>query len=536
MSQSGPIIVAMSVCVSILASFTALNLSGRLVAAEHGGRRWWIISAAVALGGGTWAMHFLGMLSMPMPATYDVRLTIVSLVLPILASRRGFEIISNGGLHRNSLAAAGLLVGSGIVAMHYIGMAAMRTPGMIARYEPALVAASVMIALAAATAALWLAFRTHDTRQRLVASIMMGIAISGMHYTAMAGVTFVGTDRPIDMDPVMAPASLALAVTGVASFLLILGLVTAYFHRRLATVNAREAAALKASEERYRALIESTSDMIGLVDRDGVFTYENSSALRVLGYGEKDLIGHHPSEFVASDAVADTLQLFKACLERPGLPTTAELCLLHKDGTRHEFEVVATNFLHVPAIHGVVLNLRDITERKEMVARLEMLSETDLLTEALNRRGFARMAAREFERARRRTERLAIIMLDLDHFKAINDRFGHAAGDLVLASVAGCCRAQIRESDLLGRLGGEEFAILLTDGHVDAAHMVMTRLRKAIAAARISSIKGDVSVTASFGIATVDPASEELDSALARADTALYEAKNAGRNCIRISA
>jgi diguanylate cyclase (GGDEF)-like protein len=171
-----------------------------------------------------------------------------------------------------------------------------------------------------------------------------------------------------------------------------------------------------------------------------------------------------------------------------------------------------------------------------MMARLEMLSETDLLTQAMNRRGFTRMAEREFERARRRDERLTIIMVDLDHFKAINDRFGHAAGDLVLASVASCCRAQIRENDLLGRLGGEEFAILLTDGNVDAAHMVITRLRKAIAASRIASIKGVVSVTASFGIATVDPAREELDAALIRADAALYEAKNAGRNCIRISA
>ena len=127
-------------------------------------------------------------------------------------------------------------------------------------------------------------------------------------------------------------------------------------------------------------------------------------------------------------------------------------------------------------------------------------------------------------------------MLDIDHFKAVNDGYGHAAGDLVLAGVANCCRSHIRENDVLGRLGGEEFAILLTDGNVGAAHMVITRLRKAVAATCILSIKGEVSVTASFGVATVDAAREELDAALVRADTALYEAKEAGRNCIRISA
>lgn len=534
--QTSLIIVAASLFISVFASFTALNLSGRLLSAAPRARRWWIWAAAVALGGGTWAMHFLGMLSMQMDVAYDVRLTILSLVIPVLASRGGLTIISDSGLSRRSLAMAGPLVGMGIVAMHYIGMAAMRTPGHAVIYDQGLIAASVIIALAAATTALWLAFRTHDIRQRLAGALVMGFAISGMHYVAMAGVTFVATDRPRVINPQMAPATLALLLAAVALFLLIIALVTVYFHRKLALLTARDAAALDASEERYRALIESTSDMIGLVDRSGTFTYENSSALRVLGYGSTDLLGRRPTAFVAPDSVGDTMRLFQASLDGPGRPAIAELTLLHKDGRRREFEVVATNFLHVPAISGVVLNLRDITERKEMMARLEMLSETDLLTDALNRRGFTRMAEREFERARRRHERLTIIMVDLDHFKAINDRFGHAAGDLVLARVADCCRMQTRENDLLGRLGGEEFAILLTDGNVDAAHMIITRLRKAIAAGRVASIKGEVSVTASFGIATVDPRLEDLDAALIRADAALYEAKNAGRNCIRISA
>lgn len=534
--QTSLTIVALSVGVSIFASFTALNLSGRLLSASPRARPWWIWAAALALGGGTWAMHFLGMLAMTMEVTYDIRLTALSLLIPVLASRGGLNIICRSGLGRRPLVGAGLLVGTGIVAMHYIGMAAMRTPGHAVTYDPALTGGAVVIALAAATAALWLAFRTHDIGQRMAGSIVMGFAISGMHYTAMAGAAFVATDQTGVVNPQMDPATLAVALAFVACFLLILALVTVYFHNRLAKLSARDLAVLTAHDERYRALIESTSDMIGLVDRNGVFTYENSSALRVLGYGSKDLIGRHPTQFVAPESVGETMRLFQASLDRPAQPATAELTLLDKQGERRDFEVVATNFLHLPAIGGVVLNLRDITERKELIARLEMLSETDLLTEALNRRGFTRMAERECERARRRGERLTIIMVDLDHFKAINDRFGHAAGDLVLASVAGCCRTQIRESDLLGRLGGEEFAILLTDGNVGAAHMVITRLRKAIAASRVSSIKGDVCVTASFGIATVDPAHEELDAALIRADAALYEAKNAGRNCIRISA
>jgi diguanylate cyclase (GGDEF)-like protein/PAS domain S-box-containing protein len=529
-------ILAISVCVSIFASFTALNLSGRLMAAEPRARRWWILAAAFALGGGTWSMHFLGMLAMPIPETYDAQLTALSLLLPVVASALGFQITARSGPGWRPLSASGLLVGAGISAMHYTGMAAIRTPGLTAVYNPRFVAASIAVAIFAAISALWLAFRTHGIPQRLAASVAMGIAISGMHYVAMAGVTFDVSHLKMVGPPSIPPAIVALAVACATSLLMLLGLVTAYFDRALATLTAREADALTASEKRYRAMIESTSDLIGLVDRDGAFIYENSSASRVLGYTSEDLIGRWPTEFVAPEAEADTRQFFRTCLDRPGLPTTMELPLLAKDGRRHEFEVVATNFLDVPAVGGVVLNLRDITERKQMIERLEILSETDLLTGALNRRGFVGAALGEFERMRRQGDRLMLALIDIDHFKAVNDNYGHAAGDLVLAAVADCCRRETRECDIFARHGGEEFAILVTEGDVAGAHAMVERLRRAIAATRVSAIKAEISVTASFGVALVDPFYEGLESALARADEALYEAKNAGRDCIRISA
>src|SRR5664279_2444636 len=119
-------LVAVSIAVSIFASFTALNLTGRIIVAEPRARHWWIMAAAVALGGGTWAMHFIGMLSMDMPATYDVYLTLLSLLIPIVATSIGLHMMCRFGAGRAPLIWSGLLVGSGIVAMHYIGMAALR--------------------------------------------------------------------------------------------------------------------------------------------------------------------------------------------------------------------------------------------------------------------------------------------------------------------------------------------------------------------------------------------------------------------------
>jgi len=529
-------LVALSILVAIFASFTALSLSGRISAADRTARRWWIVAAAMALGGGTWAMHFIGMLAMNMAARYAVDLTIVSLLVPVLVSYLGLEFVSRFRTKR-ALAGSGLLVGSGIVAMHYTGMAAMKMPGVTIAYDPATVAASALIAIGAATAALWLAFRTRGTSQRAAAAVIMGIAISGMHYIGMAAARVVMDDHlPVAAQSTIQPGLLALAVAGAATFLLLLALITAFFDRKLVTLTAREADALIQSEERYRSLIESASDIIGILDCTGGFIYESSSAWRLLGYRSEEIVGRCLTDFVAADRIADAQRFLGIVLERPTTSASLELSLVHRNGDRREFEVVATNLLHVPTIAGIVVNLRDITERTQLVAQLETLSETDLLTDALNRRGFSRLAERTFERARAAGETLAVVMMDIDHFKQVNDYYGHAAGDLVLAKVAEQCRKETRTGDLMGRIGGEEFALLLAAGQVDAAPSVVRRLKAAISASTVSTIRGEVSVTASFGMAFVDPAEIELADALRYADEALYEAKNAGRDCIKVRA
>jgi diguanylate cyclase (GGDEF)-like protein/PAS domain S-box-containing protein len=531
------LLVTLSVAVAIFASFTALNLAGRLLAADKAARRWWLVAASLALGGGIWSMHFVGMLafSMPMPATYDVHLTLLSLALPILVTGAGLHALSRFGNGWRPLLAAGLLAGLGIVVMHYTGMAAMRMPGVSIGYDPVLVGISIGIAIVAATAAFWLAFRTQATWERLVAAVVMGLAIAGMHYTAMAAASFTVDDhQALHMAPVIEPAVLAIAVVSATSILLLLALVTAFFDRKLATLTAREAAALKQSEERHRALIRNASDIVAILDRDGSFIYEGSSAAHVLGYRTDDLTGRPLTHFVQAEQVASVSGHLASLQERPEAQARFELDARHTDGTWRTFEVIAKNLLDEPAIGGIVVNLRDITERRLLMAALEKLSETDPLTGASNRRGFLKLAEREFARLERTMQPLTVIMIDIDHFKQVNDTYGHAAGDLVLARVAEECRAHIRASDLLARFGGEEFIVLMADGAADDPQEIVERLRRAIAAARVPTIKGEVAVTASFGIATVETAATDLETAIRLADEALYEAKNAGRNCIKV--
>ena len=534
-----PVLVGLSVAVAILASFTALNLAGRLLVADRSARLWWIVASAIALGGGIWSMHFVGMLAfvMPMPASYDVQLTLASLLLPIVVVGAGMLTLSGFGNGLRPLLAAGLLAGLGIVAMHYSGMAAMRMPGVSISYDRGLVAGSVAIAIVAATAAFWLAFRTKRTWERLVAAVVMGFAIAGMHYTGMAAATFTMVEHvSASLRPGIDPGILAVAVGSASSILLLFGLVTAFFDRKLATLTAREALALMQSEERLRALNRHASDIVAILERRGAFTYEASSAWAILGYRTEDLLGRFLFEFIRSEQIGELRSFLGQLLLEPGAKATAELAARHADGTWRDFEVVGKNLLHDPAIGGLVINMRDISERKRLMAELERLSETDTLTNTFNRRGFLKRAEHEFRRMRRASQPLTIVMLDIDQFKGINDTYGHAAGDLVLAMVADSCRKQIRHVDVLSRFGGEEFILLLTDAPLAGARKIVERLHQALAGSRIPTIKGEVSATASFGLATVDPNSCDLETAIRLADEALYEAKNSGRNCIRVRA
>ena len=169
-------------------------------------------------------------------------------------------------------------------------------------------------------------------------------------------------------------------------------------------------------------------------------------------------------------------------------------------------------------------------DRERLLDELKMLAERDPLTGCVNRRGFDKLAVREVARSDRFGQRLAVLVLDIDHFKQVNDTYGHAAGDLVLAMIGASARTVLRETDVVARFGGEEFVVLLTDADEATAMAAAERLRLAIAAGAVPTIKGELRVTASIGVAEVDPSALDIDAALRLADERLYAAKRAGRN------
>jgi PAS domain S-box-containing protein len=330
-------LVVLSVAVAIMASFVALDLAGRIRETRGGPRIGWWLAGAVALGGGIWSMHFIAMLAFQLGTnvTYDVATTVLSLAIAIVVSGLGLLVVYGQRGTWPAILGGGILAGTGIAAMHYTGMAAMRMAARLS-YEPFLVGLSVAIAIAAATAALWLTLRQQRLWLQVGGAIIMGAAISGMHFTGMAAARFAAVEP---LGPVTANglsnAYLAVAIGVTTALLLGLALIAAFMDRRFAQAQ-REARIIEASEARYRRIFDTAA--VSIWDEDFSQVVAALDALRAKGVRDfARYFDQHP-EFVAEAAglvrVRDvnhaTLELFEArdkaevlgALDRIFLPET----------------------------------------------------------------------------------------------------------------------------------------------------------------------------------------------------------------------
>jgi NO-binding membrane sensor protein with MHYT domain len=216
-----PILIALSVGIAILGSYTGLHLAAGIGPAGGAKRKAALAGAAITIGGGIWAMHFVGMLAVSLPVTiqYDVFATLLSILISILMTGLGLTIASLATSPWLRFAGGGVLMGAGIAIMHYVGMAAIRG-GCSISYSPVLVGASVVVAILSSMLALWLAFNLAGWKQTLAASVALGVAISGMHYTGMAAASFLPAAAIVELSaPALSPALLA-SIVALAAFLI----------------------------------------------------------------------------------------------------------------------------------------------------------------------------------------------------------------------------------------------------------------------------------------------------------------------------
>jgi diguanylate cyclase (GGDEF)-like protein/PAS domain S-box-containing protein len=284
---------------------------------------------------------------------------------------------------------------------------------------------------------------------------------------------------------------------------------------------------LLASEQRLRAILEVLPYPVLIARQpDGQILFVNRKACLLLGVSANALLKSKMFDyFVNADDRHDFLTMLAAIKELREL----EIKLVAHDNREFLAEIAAIT-IDYSGQPAVLLALNDISARKQLEAELFHQASTDPLTGISNRRYFIARGEQELRRARRFARPLSVMMLDIDHFKHINDTFGHAGGDIVLQEIVRIAVTCLRNTDAIGRLGGEEFAVLMPETELHAATEVANRLRQAIADSVIAFNKASITCTTSIGVAVLQPHDGDVDALLHRADQALYIAKQDGRN------
>jgi len=367
-----PVLVAASVLVASLAAYAALLIAERMgSAADAATRRAWQAAGAIAMGTGIWAMHFVGMLafSLPVPIQYDPKITAISMVPGVVASATALHFMSRPSVGIGRLNLGGLLMGGGIGAMHYTGMAAMRMD-VAMRFEPLAFVLSIVVAHGLATLSLFVKFMlarrpsAHRLRLHVLSAAVMGCAVAGMHYTGMAASVYLpgsGSHRPgAALDPLV----FSSLVIGVTALILALAVAATFMDRRLRRVSE----ALRSSEDRAMLLLESAGDGIVGLDPVGRATFANSAALAMLGASADTLIGRPLRDVLRTPSGAPgdesappggLMGMLDSRIERRG-----EDVLERGDGSRLPVQYTKRKITHEGRDLGSVVTFRDVSEQK----------------------------------------------------------------------------------------------------------------------------------------------------------------------------
>jgi diguanylate cyclase (GGDEF)-like protein/PAS domain S-box-containing protein len=512
-----PALVALAVAICPLACVTYIGMLGRAIAARGNAQLAWIVSAAVAFGGGAWATHFIALIGFrtSLQPAFALAPTILSLAIAIAGSALATSVQILAPTVRTPWAGrvlAGSLLGGTIAAMHFTGMLALRRAGVLL-YDRDLVIASVVLGVTLSAAGMAV-----PAQRRAAAVCLLGSAIIGLHFTAMAAVQLVPwppSDEPGELVP---SSSLALAIAAVALLTLLLSLAGTMIDAHLARRTVQEA-------RRLRQFSEVTSEGI-LFCRHGLVTDANPALGRLGGWDTPAIIGWRIERLFAPEA-AELLTPLGA-----DTPTVAvETALLTHDGTTRPVELYRHSIVQDGEATAVVA-VHDISERKAAERRIGELAHYDPLTGCANRLLFRDRLAQALAMAERPGHGVALLYCDIDRFKEVNDLLGHTVGDRLLIDVANRLRARLREADTLARLGGDEFAII--QPRIEASEQTTAladRLRAAIADPfEIDGLPILIGMTVGIALHPQNGATGE--TLLRAADVALRRGKLAGRGTV----
>lgn len=547
-------LVLLAVLVCFVASIVAVSIFHRAIAARARTRLIWIAIAGAAIGYGIWATHFVAMLAYEPGVTtgYGIVLTASSLAAAMLLTSVGFGV-AVGTSGRWRAAAGGVIIGGGIASMHYLGMWALEVPGRIA-WSVNLVSVSIILGTCFGYAALAVALTYQDYRGTFAAAVLLTLAIVSHHFTAMGAVQ-ITPDPTLATDPLsLSPAFLALAIAGVALSVLGMSLIGVLADRRLATRTAKfeeiisqlsvarqqlEGSQKELQEQKLR-LDTAINHMV-----EGLCMFDAGKRLVVCNERYARLYRLPPELLRTGTSHTDIIRhrIVKGILKGDPSEDAAEqfiskLAALPFDAVSSRIDEFADGRLicvtrQPMAGGGWVATHLDVTEQRRSEAKITHMAQHDALTDLPNRVLLRERMEYAIAVTRNGGVDLAVLMLDLDRFKEVNDTLGHPTGDSLLRAVAARLRECTTETALIARLGGDEFAVIdyVTSPAVEAAALA-ENIRKALCE---PFDLGDhrVTVGTSIGIAIAPRDGNDSDVIMKSADLALYSAKSGGRGAFR---
>ncbi|PZV38184.1 sensor domain-containing diguanylate cyclase [Mesorhizobium kowhaii] len=505
-------LVALAALICGISSFSAVNLLHHVGRSTNRNRLAWLMIAATSTGFGIWATHFIAMLAFTpgIPNAYNPELSALSLAAAVVLTAAGMWVATlRNGLDHHLV--GGAILGGGIATMHYIGMAAFEVQGRI-EWNLLLVAASLLAGVTLAALALVVVLRRPSLSATLGGAVLLTLAICTLHFIAMGAVSIV-PDSSIEISQyTIQPTSQAFAVAAASLVILVLSGTALWIDLRF----RRQ----KLEADRMHGLANAAVEGLIVCDGNRIIS-ANDSMAKLTGMATATLNGMQLGDLFGSD--------MSGFGEQP-----QEVELRGSDDTGIPVELIARSIDYCGKPHNVIA-VRDIRERKKAEQEILRLAHFDPLTGLANRRSFSgrlEMEIAAMGRARK-SGHLALLLLDLDRFKEVNDLYGHGAGDAMLQKVAHCVTGILRQGQMVARLGGDEFAIIapnLTDpleaGRI--ANAVLNAMREE----NRLSVGGGL-VSASIGIALYPSDAENQASLITHADTALYRAKTEGKDTYR---
>jgi diguanylate cyclase len=509
-------LVVLAALVCGVASFAAISLLHHVRRSVGYMRAVWIAVSAVSTGFGIWATHFVAMLAYEpaIPNAYSTGLTSLSLIAAIVLTGAGLAVgvssISRGGPW-----IGGALVGGGIAVMHYTGMAAFEVQGRIL-WDPTLVFISILLGAVIGAAALPVGLRGDLLKWKLLGALLLTLAICSHHFTAMGAASLIPDPTIAISDTALPSGLLAIAVAVASAVILILALAGV-------ALEMRDRRRSELENERMRGLANAAIEGLVVCEGERIITVNDSFAALV-GDSPDKIVGTTIEQYFQDQDALSRLR------ERPNVPVESAISRL--DGVRTPVELIQRSVDFAGKPHYAIA-VRDLSARKEAENHIHFLAHHDALTGLPNRVTFNAKLDREIKLASESGQRLAILCIDLDRFKEVNDLFGHSAGDRALQNVAKRVTAILDDGQMMARLSGDEFAIVVPglSNPAMAGRFAESVLEVMQAANENPDLSGVVA--ASIGIAVFPDDATDRNMLLTHADTALYRAKNEGRGTFR---